>query len=127
MAIRKIPSKLNIGASAGSRPNVNGASSYTAESANTADKASEMPPASASEEMKVATAFVMAKQVMNALIRHSEDVGDSFAEEARKIYYEEAPARAIRGSASHEEFEELRDEGIDIIALPSIPLDDELN
>ncbi len=77
--------------------------------------------------MDVATAFVMARQAIQALINHSEDVGDRFAEEARKIHYEEAPVRAIRGQASPEEFEELRDEGIEVIALPVLPSEEELN
>ena len=110
-AVRKVPSKLNIGSSTLLEPK----------------KQTSVDQTSPSDEVKVTTAFVMAKQVMQALVRHSEDVGDNFAEEARKIYYEEAPARAIRGKASAEECEELRDEGIDIIALPHTVRDEELN
>jgi len=51
-------------------------------------------------------------------VRNTEDVGRRFPEEARRIHYEEAPARAIRGQASLDEAEALRDEGIDFAALP---------
>ena len=55
----------------------------------------------------------MAKQV----IANTEDVGSSFAEEARRIHYREAPERGIRGQASAEEAEALRDEGIAVASL----------
>ena len=102
--VRKVPSKVNlVGAPAsGPKPGL-------------AEEEKNQPEPS---DLKVATAFVIAEQVMHALVKHSEDVGSNFVEEVRKIYYEEAPPRAIRGEASFEEFEELRDEGIDIIALP---------
>jgi hypothetical protein len=46
------------------------------------------------------------------------DVGDKFAEEARRIHYGETEERAIRGKASAEDAQALRDEGIDVMALP---------
>jgi hypothetical protein len=51
----------------------------------------------------------------------SEDVGSSFAEEARKIHYKEAPERSIRGQTTLDEAEALRDEGIEVMAVPFIP------
>lgn len=117
-AIRKVPSKINIGGKA------------HIESKAGEAKGAEVPAAPAVQKpnsVDVATAFVMARQAIQALINHSEDVGDRFAEEARKIHYDEAPIRAIRGQASPEEFEELRDEGIEVIALPVLPSEEELN
>jgi hypothetical protein len=55
---------------------------------------------------------------LREIVRNTENVGRRFAEEARKIHYEESPARAIRGQASTEEAESLREEGIDFTALP---------
>ncbi len=55
----------------------------------------------------------MAKQV----IANTEDVGTSFAEEARRIHYREAPERGIRGQATADEAESLRDEGIAVASL----------
>jgi hypothetical protein len=53
-------------------------------------------------------------------IKATEDVGRRFPDEARKIHYDEVPARAIRGQASHEEAEALREEGIEFALLPPI-------
>ena len=52
------------------------------------------------------------------IVRNTEDVGERFPDEARKIHYEETPARPIRGKASREEAQALTDEGIDFSALP---------
>lgn len=116
-AIRKVPSKINIGSKATVQP----------EQAENKTTVPATALAHKENSVDVATAFVMARQAIQALINHSEDVGDRFAEEARKIHYDEAPIRAIRGQASPEEFEELRDEGIEIIALPILPSEEELN
>jgi hypothetical protein len=51
------------------------------------------------------------------VLAHTEDVGQRFAEEARRIHYGEVPERGIRGQVSSEQREELADEGIEIIAL----------
>jgi hypothetical protein len=59
---------------------------------------------------------------MRDLVNKSEDVGSSFAEEARKIHYKETPERSIRGQTSADEVSALREEGIDVLALPEIPL-----
>ena len=64
------------------------------------------------------------KQLVEAMVNNSEDVGTSFADEARKIHYNPAPERPIRGDATEEECEELRDEGIPILRLPAISEED---
>ncbi|KAB2923439.1 MAG: DUF1178 family protein [Dechloromonas sp.] len=66
------------------------------------------------------------RQLIQAVVENCEDVGDAFVEEARKMHYNEAPERPIRGDATEEECEALRDEGISVIRLPSIK-DEELN
>ena len=55
---------------------------------------------------------------LRELIRSTENVGRRFPEEARKIHYEEVPARTIRGQASREETEALEEEGIEVSSLP---------
>lgn len=55
---------------------------------------------------------------LREIVRSTEDVGERFPEEARKIHYEEAPQRAIRGRASAEEAEALRDEGVEFGMVP---------
>ena len=59
---------------------------------------------------------VLAK--LREIVRNTENVGRRFPEEARKIHYNEAPARSIRGQASRDEAQELSDEGIDFASLP---------
>jgi hypothetical protein len=56
----------------------------------------------------------MVKHVM----ANTEDVGERFAEEARRIHYGEIEERGIRGQASREETEALLDEGIGVLPLP---------
>jgi len=56
---------------------------------------------------------------VDELIRNSENVGENFSEEARKIHYKEVPARSILGVASTEEVRSLLDEGISLIPLPN--------
>lgn len=51
------------------------------------------------------------------LLARTEDVGARFPEEARRIHYGEVPNRGIRGHATPQEREALRDEGIDTVAL----------
>jgi hypothetical protein len=58
------------------------------------------------------------------VLQNTEDVGPRFPEEARKIHYEEAPRRGIRGIASREEAETLAEEGIAVLPLPIPTRDD---
>ena len=61
-----------------------------------------------------------AMKLLRRLIEQTHNVGAAFPEEARKIHYEEVPQRAIRGQATREEADALREEGIDFMALPSV-------
>jgi hypothetical protein len=47
-----------------------------------------------------------------------ENVGEKFAEEARRIHYGEADKRGIYGETSDDDARELRDEGIPFARLP---------
>ncbi len=71
---------------------------------------------------------VMARRVLQELHRHvrenCDDVGNKFAEEARKIHYGEAEKRGIYGEASDTEARELTEEGVDIHQLPHLPRHD---
>lgn len=58
------------------------------------------------------------RQVVQKVIDGTEDVGSSFAEEARRIHYKEAPERSIRGVASEDQRAALVDEGINVLPLP---------
>ena len=59
--------------------------------------------------------------LIDKVLENTEDVGRAFPEEARKIHYREAPERHIRGTASTKEVEALREEGIEVVALPVPP------
>ena len=57
-------------------------------------------------------------KLVEHIIENTEDVGAAFPEEARRIHYRESDERRIRGTASREEVDALRDEGIEVVALP---------
>ncbi len=57
-------------------------------------------------------------QLARRIVSETEDVGERFAEEARKIHYGETEERGIRGQASREETEALMEEGIAVMPLP---------
>jgi hypothetical protein len=59
-------------------------------------------------------------KAVREMMDKTEDVGDRFPEEARRIHYGEAQDRGIRGRASSEDAEALREEGIEIVTV-SLP------
>ena len=63
------------------------------------------------------------RQLRQKIIKDCRDVGDNFAEEARKIHYGEAEAEGIYGQATREERAALKDEGIEIFDMPWVPSD----
>lgn len=52
------------------------------------------------------------------MIETTEDVGERFPEEARRIHYGETEHRAIRGQATPEQRAALHEEGIEVVAIP---------
>ena len=68
-----------------------------------------------------AVAQMLYSRMLDEILTKSEDVGARFPEEARKIYYNESPGRAIRGQATKEEHDELVDEGIPVARFRSFP------
>ena len=57
-------------------------------------------------------------RAVREMMSNTEDVGDRFPEEARRIHYGEAAERGIRGRASREDADALREEGIEVVAVP---------
>jgi hypothetical protein len=55
------------------------------------------------------------------LMDQTEDVGERFPEEARRIHYGEIEQRGIRGQATREAADALREEGIEVFSLPLPP------
>ena len=77
------------------------------------DVVASSPPAST--EVTLQSQWLRAvRRVMSS----TEDVGDRFPEEARRIHYGEVEERGIRGRASREDADALREEGIEVMALP---------
>jgi hypothetical protein len=60
----------------------------------------------------------MLKQFKAFVRANTENVGQAFAETARKMHYGEESFRNIRGRVSAKESIELREEGIETVALP---------
>ena len=56
-------------------------------------------------------------ELRNLILASTEDVGRKFAEIARRIHYREEDARNIRGVVTPEEAEELREEGVETLAI----------
>ena len=54
---------------------------------------------------------------------NAENVGDRFADEARKIHFGETEARGIYGEASPDEARALIEDGVDFMPLPVFPED----
>ncbi|MEN2495250.1 MAG: hypothetical protein TECD_01171 [Hyphomicrobiaceae bacterium hypho_1] len=86
-------------------------------------------PQYGSEEAKVSREIVNTRhdilaakrKIYEIIEQNAEYVGSEFAEEARKIHYEEVEERGIYGEASAIEVRQLLDEGIEIQPLPTLP------
>jgi hypothetical protein len=83
--------------------------------------AREPAPAPAKAEPAAADLQAMWMQVVRHAIENTDDVGERFAEEARRIHYGETDARGIRGVASPQERQALHEEGIEVLSLPIPP------
>jgi len=57
-------------------------------------------------------------QTVRNVLENTEDVGERFPQEARRIHFGEAPSRGIRGQATPQEQAALLEEGIEVMALP---------
>ena len=83
--------------------------------------ARESAPAPAKAEPAAADLQAMWMQAVRHAIETTDDVGERFAEEARRIHYGETDARGIRGVASPQERQALHEEGIEVLSLPIPP------
>jgi hypothetical protein len=71
----------------------------------------------------LALAQALYSRLLDEILTKTEDVGARFPAEARRIHYDQAPARPIRGEATQEEHDALLDEGIPVARLPVPPAD----
>jgi hypothetical protein len=105
--VKRVPSvaRVNLGAPAPAKPAQTG----------------KTPTPEMEGKDPFAIAQMLYSSMLDELLTKSEDVGRKFPEEARRIHYQEAPARAIRGQATDEEHAELVEEGIPVARLPVPP------
>ena len=77
-------------------------------------------PAPVSEEQRQRRQVVQAmyERMVQHVMEHTTDVGEQFADQARKMHHGEVAEAPIRGRTSPDEAQQLRDEGIDVVSLP---------
>lgn len=104
--ITRMPSapRLNLGAKAGGQPPQQQPGAQT--------------PAPAQVPAQAVDPQALWMQAVRHVLANTEDVGERFPEEARRIHYGESQERGIRGQATPEQRAALQDEGIEVHALP---------
>jgi len=101
----------------------------TRKDADAAPAAPVTPPSAPTQEVLAkpasdpqAAALMQQLRELRRKIEESSDyVGDKFAEEARKMHYDEAEKRSIHGEATDDEAKDLADEGIEFARVPWVP------
>ncbi|HNE60209.1 MAG TPA: DUF1178 family protein [Ottowia sp.] len=109
--VTKLPSAPRLSLSGASAADTASSASATGPTAAAASVAN-LPPAALQ-----AAWMHLVRQVM----ARTEDVGERFAEEARRMHYGETEDRGIRGQATPAETEALLEEGIAVMPLPLPP------
>ena len=102
--------RLNFGAPA---PRISEATSPPVPQETEPAAAQEVVVSTSEREMQAA-----ALRVLRRMVANTEDVGERFAEEARRMHYGETDERGIRGRATREETEALIEEGIPVMPVP---------
>ncbi|SMH54874.1 DUF1178 family protein [Mesorhizobium australicum] len=94
--------------------------SLMAPAVSTGRKKEKMALAANAEQKKLMAAL---KEMSKQVRENAENVGDKFAEEARKIHFGETEARGIYGEATPEEARDLIEDGVEFMPLPVFPDD----
>jgi hypothetical protein len=127
--VRKLPSapRLNLGA-VEPRASKPAAQEDPAKATGESSPAANVPAVPTAETVASSLSQVhpeaaeMVQEAWMKMVKHvianTEDVGQNFAEEARKMHYGESEERNIRGQASLEETKDLLEEGIEVMPLP---------
>ena len=66
---------------------------------------------------------VKLKELRDHIVKHADNVGERFPNEARAMHYGDKEHRPIYGEASPDEAKALIDEGIEVSPLPVLPED----
>ncbi len=72
------------------------------------------------QELEVRTKL---KELRDHLVKNSDNVGQQFAEQARKMHYGEIEHRSIYGVATPDDAKSLAEEGIEFHPIPVLPDD----
>jgi hypothetical protein len=91
-----------------------------APSVSTGRKREQIALAMGEEQKRVLTQL---KELAEKVKREADDVGDRFAEEARKIHFGETEARGIYGQATPDEARALIEDGVEFMPIPVFPDD----
>ena len=62
-------------------------------------------------------------KLRNYIEKNFEFVGDKFSEKVREVYYDNKTNKAIYGTTTSDEREELEEEGIDLVSIPWVSKD----
>lgn len=119
LQIRRMPSapRLNLkNAQKSAAPRLAAASPATSGASSATSVAQDVAAMAPEEFARALQAQLL--QLTRSLMAGTEDVGERFAEEARKIHYQESEARGIRGVLNVEQRAELEEEGIEVLPLP---------
>lgn len=113
-AVAKMPSapRLNLSGAGAAPASASAPSMGVERGTGPAEPVAALPPAA------LQAAWM---HMVRRVLANTEDVGQRFAEEARRMHYGEAEERGIRGRATRAETEELMDEGIAVMPLPMPP------
>lgn len=104
------------------RPNAPYVNTHTHASDSQQREARKFPSASADRSAPGKSPSPATMTALMTMLRQigkdSEDVGEEFVAEARRIHQGESEARNIKGQASSQDIDELLDEGIVVLPLP---------
>jgi len=90
------------------------------------------PPATTEAAQQTPTSLMLAqerelraklKELRDHIVKHADNVGERFPNEARAMHYGDKEHRPIYGEASPDEAKALIDEGIEVSPLPVLPED----
>jgi hypothetical protein len=110
--VTKLPSapRLNLGASAPKLPAPEAAAQTAAAKVLDAD-----PQEIGQRRRDLHAAYLKA---VRHVLANTEDVGDQFADQARRMHHGELQDRPIRGQTTREEAAALQEEGVPVMSLP---------
>ena len=72
------------------------------------------------DTLAVDTPKADSQKILEYIEKYFDEVGNNFSEEALKIHMGESEKKSIRGTATADEEQELKEEGVPIFRIPNI-------